>query len=199
MTLVENLFVIFGTYSSLISFFGAFIAGAETIFVLAMLATQGVMPLWIVFVFCSLGIFTADLMWFSIGKIKKLSHLKKIPYVHEVYKKSIKIINKTPNLFILLSLTKFVYGIGIPIIMYLGRRKMKYKQFIKYNALIILMWTTGIVLIGWLAGKGFTFFYDTFQNIKLALLIVLIAIVVLLVLKTLIEKFLFFEAKKLKT
>lgn len=194
--LIENLFSIFGTYQSFISFFGAFIAGAETIFALTILAARGILNIWIVLLFCALGIFTADLMWFSIGKIKKLSNLKKISYINKAYKKATKKINKTKNKFILLSLTKFVYGIGIPIIMYLGRKEMSYKTFLKYNSVIIIFWTLGIGIIGWLAGKGFTFFYETVQNIKLAILIIVIAILILWILKTIIKKILFFATRK---
>lgn len=194
--LIENLFAIFGTYQFLISFFGAFIAGAETVLILTILASRGILNIWVVIIFSTLGIFTADLMWFSIGKIDKLSHLKKIPCAQKTYEKSATLISKTKNKFVLLSITKFVYGIGIPIMMYLGRREMNYKTFIKYNSLIILFWVSGIGLIGWLAGKGFTLFYDTLKNLRLAILVLVIAILVLSLLKMAIKKVLFTRARK---
>ena len=191
MGFIETLFFIFGNYSPLISFFGAFFLSLETIFTLSVLSVQGIIPLWVIFIFCSLGMLSSDLLWFSVGKIKHLSYLKKNKYIYAGYKKAGKILDKKKNYFILFSLNKIVYGMGIPALMYLGRKKrLSYKEFFKYDIAIILFWITIMITLGWLTGKGIILFYTAFKSIQLAILILLIIIIIIYLIKILIRRIL---------
>ena len=173
----------------MICFFGSFFVSVETVFALSAVSVNGVIPLWIIFVFCSLGMLASDLLWFSVGKIKCLSYFKKNKHIHAGYKKAESFLDKTQNNFLLLSLNKVIYGIGIPAIMYLGRRRMTYREFFKYDILVIFFWTIVMMCLGWLAGQGFVFFYGTFKSLKLAGLILLIGFVFFYLIKVIISNF----------
>ncbi|MEK6881403.1 MAG: hypothetical protein AABY22_17400, partial [Nanoarchaeota archaeon] len=56
-------------YAPFICFFGTFFSGMVTIIILGFLSAQGFYPTPLVFILCALGILTADIMWFFIGKI----------------------------------------------------------------------------------------------------------------------------------
>jgi membrane protein DedA with SNARE-associated domain len=158
--LFVKLFLLFTAYSALICFFGAFFFGAETVIILGILSAQGTVHSWVVALFCAAGIFTADTMWFFIGKIRAFRVFKKIRVIRKSYIKASEIIerNSENQMFLTLTLLKFVYGIAIPIIMYLGRRnKISYKRFALYNGSIILVWSILLTYLGWLAGKGYLF------------------------------------------
>lgn len=156
----------------LISIIGPFLFGGETILILAILAGQNLIPLWMVVLFCIFGMFLADTMWFLIGKIKALSKLKKIKWIHKGYKRAKKEIEEAPNELFLLILIKFAYGIGIPILLYLGRKGMSLKKFILNNILIIASWSLVITILGWSIGKTSAIAMDKFENIYASILLI---------------------------
>lgn len=188
MALLELLIAIFQSYSPLISFFGAFIAGGETVLILGILSAQKIFSPWTVFVFCSLGIFTADLMWFYVGKIKHLTHLKKIKFVHHTYHRVDNLIKQSKSPLPSLIIAKLTYGVGIPLMMYWGRRNLKLSKFLYYNALIILIWSSVLVFVGWLIGRGFNKIYVVYENIQLAVLILVITMVLVHIISYLLSK-----------
>lgn len=149
----------------LLSLIGPFLFGGETILILSILAGQGLVPFWQVLIFCIIGMFLADLMWFLVGRIKPLSKLKKIKWIQKGYKRAKEEIELAPDNGFLLILIKFAYGIGIPILMYLGRKKMTLKEFIIKNSIVITLWASTIVIIGWSVGKSTAIAFETFKNI----------------------------------
>ena len=154
----------------------------ETIVFLAFLSAQGWLKFIDVLIFCSLGMFTADTMWFFIGKIKHLNTLKKIPRVEKNYKEASRVIDKITNksIFGLMTILKFVYGLAIPIIMYMGRkRKITYWKFALYSLIIIIPWTLGLSALGWFAGLGFSWALEVYDSLKIAGIIALIFFIVL--------------------
>lgn len=162
----------------ILSTIGPFLFGGETILILSILAGQGFIPLPIVIIFCPLGMFLADLMWFSLGKIKELSKLKKIKFIHKSYIKAKEEIEQAPNDLFLLVLIKFAYGIGIPILAYLGKKGMSFKEFLTKNSIIIALWSIGIVIIGWITGKTSKIAFTKFGNIYATILLVVTGIII---------------------
>lgn len=193
--MLNELLILFIEYSYIICFLGAFIGGEETILALSIIAAQGYLQIWVVFIFCYLGIFASDTMWFFIGRIKSLSKFKKNKTINKSYKKAINLIEKTSKNqnFLLLLITKFIYGIRISTIMYVGRHRLSYKKFAFFNSIIIFIWMLIIVGAGWLAGKGFSVIIQTYKNLQLAIIILAIAIIVFYIIRILISKILKIE------
>jgi membrane protein DedA with SNARE-associated domain len=121
--------------------------------------------------------FLADLTWFLTGKIKFFSKMKKYKWIHASYKKAQEEIEATPNNSFLLILIKFAYGIAIPILMYLGRRKMTLKEFIIKNSIIIILWSSAIVIAGWLIGKTSAIAFSTFENIYASIILIVTGLI----------------------
>lgn len=168
----------------LLSMIGPFIFGGETTLILSILAGQGFIPIWIVLIFCALGIWIADTMWFFVGKIKSFSKLKKIRFIHQGYKRAKAEIESAPSEFFLLVLIKFAYGIGIPILMYFGRKKMSIQDYLLKNTTVIAIWSGSITLVGWLIGKSSAIAFNRFENIYTSIgLIVTGLIIVHLIIK----------------
>ena len=179
MYTLDILLAVFQSYFSLICFFGAFIAGGETVFFLALLSAQDSHLPITVFFFCSLGIFCADLLWFYVGRLRRAIPLKKEGFVRATHDRIHNLIQKSSSPLPSLLIAKITYGIGIPLMIYWGRKKLALSTFLKYNSLIILIWSSVLVLTGWLVGKGFNRIYDLYKDIKLALFILVISVIVI--------------------
>lgn len=164
----------------MLSFFGSFILGGETILILSVIAGQGIFKFWIIWLFCMIGMFCADLTWFMFGKIKFLSKLKKIKFMYRGYKKAEEEIESAPSELFLMILIKFAYGIGIPLLIYLGRKgKMSIKNFILRNSIIIFIWTTVIVIIGWILGKTSAIATDKLESIYAGIGLIITGLIII--------------------
>jgi membrane protein DedA with SNARE-associated domain len=173
----------------LVCFFGSLIGGEETVFLFAVFASQDYYPVWIVFVFCFLGILVADSIWFFVGRSSIISRLKNIRYFKNHSDKAKDFVDRKVrgNHFVLLMFTKFLYGLRIVTIMYLGRR-IKFRKFIFYNLFIGAIWTLVIVSLGWFAGRGIGRLWDNYKNVQMIIFIVLIVIISFYILKIILGK-----------
>lgn len=192
-TLIK-LLLLFTAFSPLVCFIGTILIGTGTIPVLGFLSAQGLVNFWIVWIFCALGIFTADTIWFFVGRIEPLRKLKKIKILRVSYKKASKIIDKASHLkiFITMTLLKFMYLVAIPVIMSLGRRKrLEYKKFALYNALIITPWAGALAGLGWLAGQGYAIVTAAYENLFLSLTTILAAFIIIQIIVNRIKNWLF--------
>jgi len=162
----------------LLSFFGPSFLGGGTILVLGILSGKGLISPWIVLIFCSLGMLCNDIMWFLAGKIKILSRMKKYKWIHNSYKRAKEEIEVAPSSRFLLILIKFAYGIAIPILMYLGRRKMTLRKFVTINSTIIFLWSSAIVTTGWVIGKTSEIASSKFENIYTMIILVVTSLII---------------------
>lgn len=187
MTIVDQIFLFFGNYTSLVSFFGAIIGGEETLVVLAILAAHGYISILSLGIFFYLGIVVSDLMWYSLGRSRIFNWIIKRKSVSKIYYYWDKLLNKSTkgNNFQALLITKFLYGLRLPTIMYLARERMKLKSFFFYTLIVDAIWVSAILIIGWFAGKGISLATNLSDNI----ILFLVLIGVTLVLFTLLVKF----------
>jgi membrane protein DedA with SNARE-associated domain len=153
--------------------------GGETILIFSILAGQGIISFWFVLIFCTFGMFLSDLLWFSVGKIKFLSKMKKYKWIHASYKRAREEIEVAPSNKFLLILIKFAYGIAVPILMYLGRRKMTMKEFLMNEIPIVVIWSSAIIMMGWLIGKTSDIAFANVENIYTWILLVGTSLVLL--------------------
>ncbi len=181
-----------------LSLIGPFLFGGETILLLSILAGQGVISLPIVIIFCALGMFLADLMWFSIGKLEALSRLKKYKWVYKGYKKAKREIEDAPSQNFLFILIKFAYGIGVPILMYFGRKGMKYREFVLKNSIIIGVWSTSIVILGWTIGKTSAIAFRSLKNIYASIGLIITGIILVHILFREVRDYLIKKEKMIK-
>ena len=178
---LESILPLIGQYGKTISFFGGFVTGESVIVTLAFLSAQGVLPLWQVLIFCTLGMYSSDFIPFTIGRLrffrkllereKFAKRVEKVEYYLQKHTKN--------NLFLILLYTKIIYGASIPALIYLGAKKTPYSKFAYYNLFVELLFVPGIVLIGWLTGKGFTLATKIFESARIAILLLIVLIILL--------------------
>ena len=179
--ILENLLPLISQYGKTISFFGGFITGESIIVTLAFLSAQGVLPLWQVLVFCTLGMYLSDFVPLTIGRFKFFRKLlEREKFVRRVEKIEYHIQKYTKNnLFLILLYTKIIYGASIPALVYLGAKKTPYSKFAFYNFFVEIIFVPVVVLIGWLTGKGFSLATRIFESIRIAILLLIILIIIL--------------------
>lgn len=165
--------------TALISFFVGLIGGPEVFFLLAFLSAQGLFDLKVALIFCFIGNLISESIYFSIGRTEHLSTLKKWKVTSNGYKKMSKTLSKIGkgHPFALLSLSKLVYGTGIATILYLGIEKLEFKKFLMYAFTVNLFWIPFVMALGWFSGKGFNLITNSIEDIKLAILLIILLLI----------------------
>jgi len=180
--ILESITPLIGQYGIIISFFGGFITGESIIVTLAFLSAQGLIPLWQVAIFCTLGMYFSDFIPLTIGRFKFFRKLlEKEKFVKKIEKIERQLTKYTKNnLFLIIFYTKIIYGASIPALFYLGTKKTSYSKFAFYNFIVEIIFVPIIILMGWFAGKSFLFTKNTFTDIRIAILL-LIALIILFI------------------
>jgi len=186
-------------YGILISFLGGFITGESIILFLSFLSANGLIPIWYILVFSTLGMFLSDFIPFTFGKFKFIRRLlKKKISTHEKKIEEALMKYARNNLFLTLLYSKFIYGISIPVLIYLGYKKTPYSKFIWTNLLVEIIFVPIIVYLGFLAGKGFRFVLIIFDNMRIAILSLIIFIILLIYIRKWIDQKFMKKQKQLK-
>ena len=177
----ETLILFLKAHSIILSFFGGFITGETVIVSLAFLSAQGTLPLFDVLVFSTLGMYLSSFIPFLVGRFKFFQNLwekekfvKKVEKIEDNFKRY-----THNNIFLMLLYTKFFYGASIPALLYLGSKKTSIKKFAFYDFLVELTFVPIVVLVGWLAGKGFKAATEVFHNIRIGIFLLIVLIVVI--------------------
>src|SRR3989344_7463681 len=131
MELVNTLIYLLGEYPILISFVAGLFGGEATILTLAFLSINGLMPIWTILVFSTLGLIISDLALFLFGRLKFIRNIKQLERHYKTFKKIDSIIIKISrdSVFLVLLYAKFIYGISIPALIYLGIKKSSISKF----------------------------------------------------------------------
>lgn len=147
----------------LIFFLGAAIGGQELILPLAFLVGQGLWSLPHLFVIAFIATILVDLMWFTLARLgRKWPWLQKITHKDGNIKKFVQKLSKHEAGLLLV--TKFLYGTRVVSVLYLSLDGLKMLRFLLLNMLVTLPWLSIIIAVGWLAGRGSTFFGNILKH-----------------------------------
>lgn len=176
-------------YWTLFSFLGGFFFGIETIILFSFIGTAGNLNLFVLLFFGFIGLVLSDCLSFWIGKSKILSKLTNYKKLKENKKKIKRIFGRltSKNLFFTLLYTKIIYGVSIAILIYLGTKKIKWKDFLINNALVNLLLATIAVLIGWFGGYWFKFIIYAFKSIQIGIIFIVLFIIVIILIQKLLN------------
>lgn len=160
------------TNSPLISFLGGLIIGDSSSIGFAFLASQGIVPFWKTMFFCFLGMVSADILFYSIGRTTFFDHLVKSKHFHRLFRRVDKAVQHLThkNTVKALFYTKFTFGTKILISMYLGDKKIPFFKFLYSAIASSFMWLVIATLGGYLAGGGFLWVLTIFKNLPIAFL-----------------------------
>lgn len=140
--------------------FGAFFLGEIAILLAFILSTQGVFLYETVFLFSILGVLAADIFWYTVGatfySIQAKNKNQKERFFHKKFALVAlsleKIVGK--NIFLSLLFIKFLYGIRLVTLFYLGFRKTPLHLFIPFSMLGTLIFLLVLFAISWGVGQG---------------------------------------------
>ena len=182
----------------LIAFLSGFLGGEEILLVLGFASAQGIIPFHILLIFCTLGAYIMDFFIFLIGKSKMVNRLHKWRKFSEKYKKIDMFVGKVTKEkhILLLFYTKFIYGTRIVSLLFLGLKGIKTLRFLVVSLFTVVIWSSIILIIGWLAGRGFSIILTVFKSLSLAVSFVVLFIILLWLLKRKVEKKLVSNQKK---
>lgn len=159
-TLVQQ----FQAHPFLLFFLAALIGGEEIMIPLAFMVGTGLWDFKTLLIACFLGTLVSDTLWFLLGRhgLQKTKLFKK----HEdKYKKVVEFLNKiSKNNFIVLLVTKFLYGTRIFTILHFGVSKISKSKFLLMNSVVIMVWLPIALGIGWFAGKGSSLFLGIYTH-----------------------------------
>ena len=186
--MLDSFLNIFHSYPLLMFFLGSVVGGEEVILTFAFMVAQGYGNEVQLFVGCYLGTFFSDICWFLIGRnyFSKMSFFKKLSVKYNRVVRFLKKVSSKP--FILLFVTKFIYGTRVFTIMYVGLEGLKFLKFVLYNTFVIAAWLPVVLLVGWFAGRGMSGIVNIYENTGLALFGILVFIVITVFIRNYIGK-----------
>ena len=175
---ISSLGPLIQNYSALFAFTTSLFLGEEIILILSFLSANGYLPLWIVFVFCFAGRIVSDFFYFALGKIKISKFLKKYEnnYFYSEVNKVFSKLNRK-SLFITLLYTKFLVGMRIAMMFYIGSKGVSLKKAVISDMCAVLVWLVVLIPLGWFAGSSFKMILTLFKDLRIALIFLFILII----------------------
>lgn len=158
-------------------FVAAVVGGQEMILPLAFLVGEGFWNVPHLFAVTFIATLAVDLFWFGLARMgrhwKWLHH-----FTHDDgrVKKFVKRLSKSEATLLLV--TKFMLGTRVVSVLYLSLDGLKTLRFMLLNFLVTIPWLTLIIAIGWLAGRGSSFFGNIMRH-PILLTIGVVALVLL--------------------
>lgn len=177
-------------FQYIIIFLGAAFGGELALFTLSFLSAQGVLPIFTLIIFSFLGTFSADILWFLIGKtniVKKIISHRYAYSAISIFSQAIDRMSKGSR-FTALILAKFLIGTRILLIMYLSEKNFGLKNFVRYDAVAVLIWLILITPIGFISGLGFTYLAEIFHNLYIEIGLILLIILIVVMIQMWLEK-----------
>lgn len=114
-----------------------------------------------------------ECFWFFLGQHTRFTHLSKTKSFSSLTQNAKTFTRKIGlgHPFRLLFYSRLISGLTIAVIMYVGEKGLPFKTFLRYIIITDLFWTTLVVTIGYLAGKGYGFLLTGFEELRLVVII----------------------------
>ncbi|MDP2925005.1 MAG: hypothetical protein Q8N99_01405 [Nanoarchaeota archaeon] len=184
----------------LISFFGPLLGGEPVFIMLAFFSGQKILSVWILFLAGTLANILYDISWFLIPRLSVFKKAKVPEFIIRRYKKANKSLKKVEEheLFFVIFGSKFIIGTRNITLISISLNKIKFKRFLFDSAVCSILWGFMIIIVGWLAGKGFTIIEDIFKDTKIALTAILVFFIIFLLIRGKLHKHVHKKWKKRK-
>jgi membrane protein DedA with SNARE-associated domain/pimeloyl-ACP methyl ester carboxylesterase len=136
------------------------------------IATQGIIPLWVGIFSCTIGIFVGDILLYFAGRIIGYKSLYKAPLCWLISKDSVenqKIWFQKKGPF-LIFISRFIPGTRLPTYFAAGLLKLSLSQFVIYFLLAAIIWTPIIIGGAYFAGE---WMFQAIENYESASILIL--------------------------
>lgn len=175
---------LFSDYTALISFLTPAIGGEVGVITVSFLAAIVDAHIVTVICFTAIGMIAIDSVWFFVPRTKIYRQMVNWSTISEKYKKVEKGLETLShnNDIIIILLSKILIGTRILIVVYVGLRNMRYRNFLSVIFLPNCIWAATLVVIGYVAKENYQAALETFNSVLLAVwALVLIALLLYVV------------------
>jgi len=190
MGFVEGVMLLLSTYPAIIAFLNPILGGEISVTLLAVLSGRGVVAFPLVLFFSILGAVFFDSLLFNLAESKFVTKLLANKRIAKREKKLEVVFNKYAgkNNFLLLLISKFLYGTRIITVSLLGRERVKFIHFVFYSVIANTVWFSVLVSAGWFAGRGIESAIMILRSAQKGVALLVIAVIVVLVARALMHK-----------
>lgn len=138
-------------------------------------ASQGYFEWWLAILFFWAIVLT-DYPFYWLGKSKYLERLKKTKFFARFFNRMDETLDfvTANNLFLAFLYCKFISGAKPWINIYLGEKRVSTKKFIIMTLIAAIIWSLFAFLIGYVSGQGFSFVWQFFQSLSIAIFFLII-------------------------
>jgi membrane protein DedA with SNARE-associated domain len=185
-SLLHELTPFINQYGVLVIFFGMMVEGTTMIIATGILCYLGMIECKSAFIAAYIGALIGDQLWYFIGKKYTTALIKKFPKFQQKIKD---LETKVKEKGKILSFSgRFVYGGAIIFPLSLGFYKYPYKNFLKFDALGVFLWSLAGILLGYILGTSASSFIGKIDRVWHFLLLTLLAVVSIYFLKKYLKK-----------
>lgn len=186
-----RIFILFHpSFVYIIMFLGVAFGGELVLFALAFLVAQNAVPILPFVVLSFLGTFFSNTLWFLFGKTAFITRIISHRYADttiSIIAKAVVRISKG-NHFVALTVIKFLVGTSFVLIMYTNKTGLKWRQFVCYESIAILLWLLFYIPIGYFSGLGFNYLAEAFNNLYAAIGFILSIVLIIIVIQIWLER-----------
>jgi len=173
-----------------IIFLGTVFGGELALFSLGFLVAQGVVSTLPAVIVGFIGSFFPNILWFWLGKTNMAEKIVTHRYAHTTASsitEAVQLASKNNHLMAII-IAKFMVGTPVILTLYVSKTKLRFKEFMGYQSIALLLSLLFLIPIGFLSGLGFTYFSRILENIYASIGFFLLIIIVIIMIQTWIKK-----------
>ena len=177
-------------FQYLIILLGAAFGGELALFAIAFLAAQKILSLYSLIILTFLGTFSSDILWFLLGRTETAKKIISHRYASNtiaVVTEAIRRVSRGSKLLALI-FAKFLVGTRIIMIMDVSKTDLVWKEFLRYDAIAVVVWLLVVIPIGFISGLGFTYLAQVFDNIYIGIGFILLIVFIVIIIQVWLEK-----------
>jgi membrane protein DedA with SNARE-associated domain len=154
-------------------FVGTFLEGEAILIFAGFLACQGYLSIYGVILSAFAGSFLGDQFYFHLGRIKGAFLLRIFSSFARKFRKALRLIERYGSFVAFVS--RYTYGFRILLPIILGMTNLSSRRFLFLNLASALSWAAVFSMVGFLFGKGASYFVDDLESYEPYLLLILAA------------------------
>jgi membrane protein DedA with SNARE-associated domain len=152
-------------------FVGTFLEGEAILTFAGFLACQGYLSIYGVILSAFAGSFLGDQFYFHLGRIKGAFLLRIFSSFARKFRKALRLIERYGSFVAFVS--RYTYGFRILLPIILGMTNLSSRRFLFLNLASALSWAAVFSMVGFLFGKGASYFVDDLESYEPYLLLIL--------------------------
>lgn len=179
---MESIINLVAQYKYLILFPAAVIEGPVISMIAGFLSSLGTLSFLYAYIILMIADLTGDALWYAVGYYWGEGFLKRFGRFFGVTNQMVEITHKFYHRYHhwIIVISKLTMGLGIPFVILVsaGMAKIDFKKYMYLNFLGQIVWTGGLMAIGYFLGNFYLLVYQRFETVSAISLFVFLFIVV---------------------